>query len=445
MALEYQELSRLSTRRDGQIGFGISASAGGSGGDIGSVIYTAGNGIVITGTSISIKTGTTSGSSICGDIYIRGNTRNFGDVLAFSADNAPINWWDALPQATASILGGVKIGAGLQINAGVLSASGATGVSSYNDLTDVPTEFTPVSHNNNYHSETYITGINSNMVTTALGYTPYNNSNPQNYISGITWSAVTSKPTEFTPVSHNNNYHSAVYITSASTVNNANCLNGKTEGNLSVSYACTAGSAPASDVYAWAKAATKPNYTYSEVQALASGGTAVNSSLLENHSASYFQTALTNPILGTGTANYLSKFCATSGLQNSSIFDCGFIGIGTITPQKELEISKSGGATVRITNSYDTAVQDTYIGGIEFWNNDADTPKVSSYIKSYAAETYGRRGYMTLGVSKVINETATEVMRITDNGNVGINKTSPQHELDVCGDIVSSGDIIAYH
>lgn len=44
-------------------------------------------------------------------------------------------------------------------------------------------------------------------------------------------------------------------------------------GSQSVSYATTAGSAPASDVYAWAKASTKPTYTYTEVGAAASSHT----------------------------------------------------------------------------------------------------------------------------------------------------------------------------
>ena len=43
-----------------------------------------------------------------------------------------------------------------------------------------------------------------------------------------------------------------------------------TIGNQSVNYATSAGSAPASDVYAWAKASTKPSYTASEVGALSS-------------------------------------------------------------------------------------------------------------------------------------------------------------------------------
>lgn len=43
-------------------------------------------------------------------------------------------------------------------------------------------------------------------------------------------------------------------------------------GSQSVNYAATAGSAPASDVYAWAKASTKPSYTASEVGALKNYG-----------------------------------------------------------------------------------------------------------------------------------------------------------------------------
>jgi hypothetical protein len=41
----------------------------------------------------------------------------------------------------------------------------------------------------------YITGINSSAVTTALGYTPYNSTNPSGYISGISFANVSSKPT----------------------------------------------------------------------------------------------------------------------------------------------------------------------------------------------------------------------------------------------------------
>jgi hypothetical protein len=41
----------------------------------------------------------------------------------------------------------------------------------------------------------YITGITSGMVTTALGFTPYNSSNPAGYITGISFANVSAKPT----------------------------------------------------------------------------------------------------------------------------------------------------------------------------------------------------------------------------------------------------------
>ena len=47
----------------------------------------------------------------------------------------------------------------------------------------------------NHASVGYLTGITSSQVTTALGYTPYNSSNPSGYITGISFANVSSKPT----------------------------------------------------------------------------------------------------------------------------------------------------------------------------------------------------------------------------------------------------------
>lgn len=71
----------------------------------------------------------------------------------------------------------------------------------------------------------YITGINSSAVTTALGYTPYNATNPNGYITGISFANVSAKPTTI----------SGYGITDAITTGNI--------GSQSVSYASTAGSA----------------------------------------------------------------------------------------------------------------------------------------------------------------------------------------------------------
>jgi hypothetical protein len=72
----------------------------------------------------------------------------------------------------------------------------------------------------------YLTGITSGQVTGALGYTPYNSSNPNGYITGISFANVSSKPTTI----------SGYGITDAITTANI--------GSQSVSYAATAGSAP---------------------------------------------------------------------------------------------------------------------------------------------------------------------------------------------------------
>ena len=99
---------------------------------------------------------------------------------------------------------------------GVINIVG--GVTSFNTRTgaitlssaDVTTAlgFTPY---NNTNPSGYITGITSTMVTTALGYTPYNSSNPSGYITGITSGMVTTA-LGFTPY---NNSNPSGYITSA--------------------------------------------------------------------------------------------------------------------------------------------------------------------------------------------------------------------------------------
>ena len=65
---------------------------------------------------------------------------------------------------------------------------------------------------------------------------------------------------------------------------------------LSVSYAATAGSAPASDVYSWAKAATKPSYTATEVGLGNVGNYSVNQDVATTSSPT-FNTVYANNFL----------------------------------------------------------------------------------------------------------------------------------------------------
>jgi len=99
---------------------------------------------------------------------------------------------------------------------GVINIVG--GVTSFNTRTgaitlssaDVTTAlgFTPY---NSTNPNGYLTGITSTQVTTALGYTPYNSSNPSGYITGITSGMVTTA-LGFTPY---NNSNPSGYITSS--------------------------------------------------------------------------------------------------------------------------------------------------------------------------------------------------------------------------------------
>lgn len=96
----------------------------------------------------------------------------------------------------------------ITINGTTLDLSGnisftiAAGLTSFNTRTgaitltssDVTTAlgFTPYNATN---PSGYITGITSLMVTTALGFTPYNSTNPAGYITGISFANVSAKPT----------------------------------------------------------------------------------------------------------------------------------------------------------------------------------------------------------------------------------------------------------
>lgn len=122
------------------------------------------------------------------------------------------------------------------------------------------------------------------------------------------------------------------------------------------------------------------------------------------------QDALTNPVTGTGTANYISKFTATSGIGNSIIYDDGTsVGIGTTSPNALLHLLIDGGQPeiklMRSTGEY----------GASIWNN------VDGLSNDYLAFGVGH------GTAPNLNEK----VRITDDGNVGIGTTTPLAGLHI--------------
>jgi hypothetical protein len=90
--------------------------------------------------------------------------------------------------ATSARLGLIKLGTGVSGNTdGSLVTTSVPSITSGQVTTALG--FTPY---NSTNPSGYITGINSSAVTTALGFTPYNATNPSGYITGITSGMVTT-------------------------------------------------------------------------------------------------------------------------------------------------------------------------------------------------------------------------------------------------------------
>ena len=109
-------------------------------------------------------------------------------------------------------------------------------------------------------------------------------------------------------------------------------------------------SLPASDVYDWAKQATKPTYTSAEVGALASNGTAVNASKVEN--------ALTLQIAGTTKNTFNGSSAQTFNIPNASTSTAGVMTAEQVT-------KLNGIATGATKNTIDTAMSSTSTNAVQ--------------------------------------------------------------------------------
>jgi hypothetical protein len=134
---------------------------------------------------------------------------------------------------------------------------------------------------------------------------------------------------------------------------------------------------------------------------------------------------LTNPVTGTGTTNYVSKWTSSSAIGNSQIFDNGTnVGIGTTSSLGPLNVAADGSANAMfiIGRSADNA------GRLDFYANNQGSRLFTLATGNGATELYG-----DANIPMVFSTNGTERLRILAGGNVGIGTTSPSAKFHVQG------------
>jgi len=118
------------------------------------------------------------------------------------------------------------------------------------------------------------------------------------------------------------------------------------------------------------------------------------------------------PINGEGTTNMVAKFTGANAIGNGSIFDNGFVGIGTTSPSARLHIFEpepTQNANVRLMGSGQTGS----------WMDIFAGTAVGFGLFGYGAQPF------------IFGTGAVERMRITSTGEVGLGTTSPNAKLSV--------------
>ena len=134
------------------------------------------------------------------------------------------------------------------------------------------------------------------------------------------------------------------------------------------------------------------------------------------------QNTLTNPVTGTGTTNYLSKFTGTSTIGNSLVYDNGtnvIIGNGSTDIQGRLQVTTSGGGIlINADNSNFALLFRNTASSNKLW----DISTVNNDL-AFNEGGIGTRLFMQAG------------------GNIGIGNINPSYLLDVSGTVRFTGQL----
>jgi hypothetical protein len=159
-----------------------------------------------------------------------------------------------------------------------------------------------------------------------------------------------------------------------------------------------------------------------------------DSSLYIKYKRTWVKVGAGGTIGGSGTTNYVPKFTAGTTLGNSQIFDNGTnVGIGTITPSYKLNLSYTQSSNTfqgfsisasTIAKNYSIFSGNAAGGGL--WGLPNPFTGFINYTDAAATSFINDgSGYFSW------HNSTTELMRITNAGNVGIGTTSPTRKLTI--------------
>ena len=293
----------------------------------------------------------------------------------------------------------------------------------------------------------YLTGITSSQVTTALGYTPYNSSNPDKYIKGIDYDMVIAA-LGYTPYSTTNPMG---YLTISSLLGYA------TEQWVGDNYLASSNFTKANikstlGISDWALAATKPSYTAAEVGALSTSGGTVSGTeeAVLKINTSYAVGVAVNFRVGNNSRAWVGYNTSDGAYLGDS--DRGYtIRIGTdgkpyyrsyeLIHANNIGSYNAGSATKLATprtiwgqsfdGSKDISGLLTDVAGIR--GSTTDGGYIGDRNKGIGATDGGSMIYNYSASPITFHINGSERMRITDGGNIAIGDTTADYKFHVHG------------